>query len=148
MIEATRSRRVDAGTDEVWATLADFGSLAAWASNVDHSCLLSDQTAGIGAVRRVQLGRTTLVERITEWDEPTVLAYAIEGLPPILGSVVNRWRIQPAGGGALVAVTSEIESGPRPPQRLVARAAARRLSSASEDMLAGLERHLSGSEVA
>lgn len=148
MIEATRRRRLGATADQVWAALADFGSIAAWAPDVDHSCLLSDQARGIGATRRVQLGRTTLVERVTEWDEPTALAYAIEGLPPFLGPVVNRWRIEPADAGAPVTVTAEITSGPRPVHRLVARAATRRLASAAEAMLAGLDRHLSGSEAA
>lgn len=148
MIEATRRRRLGADADEVWAALADFASIAAWAPDVDHSCLLGDQAGGIGATRRVQVGRTTLVERVTEWDEPTALAYAIEGLPPFLGSVVNRWRIEPADTSVLVTVTTEIAPGPHPVHRLVARAATRRLASAAEAMLAGLDHHLSGSEAA
>lgn len=148
MIERTQKRQLGHPAEGVWAALADFGAIAAWAPDVEHSCLLSDLTGGVGATRRVQLGRTTLVERVTEWDEPTALAYAIDGLPPLLGSVVNRWRIAPADACVLASITTEITPGPRPPHRIVARAALRRFAAAADSMLAGLDHHLSGSEAA
>ena len=56
---------------------------SSWADNVDHSCILTSGADGtpIGTARRVQVKRDTLVERITEFDPPHVLAYDIEGLP-------------------------------------------------------------------
>lgn len=145
-MEIVRARDIEAAVDDVWATLADFGAIGRWAPDVDHSCLMSDQTAGVGTMRRIQVGRTTLVERVTEWSPPSTLVYAIEGLPPVLRSVVNRWTIEPADDRARVTLTSVIDAGPRPPQRLVARLVGRRLGSASERMLDGLARHLSGFE--
>lgn len=141
MADIVRSRTIAAERDEVWAILADFGSIARWAPNVDHSCPMSDRTEGVGTVRRIQTGRATLVERVTEWP-PSTLAYTIEGLPPILGSVVSRWTIESVPGGSRVSLASHIEAGPRPPQRLVARAVGRRLASAADEMLAALERQV------
>lgn len=148
MAEVVRSRIVAADVDEVWAALADFGAIARWAPNVDHSCLMSDQTEGVGTVRRIQAGRSTLVERVTEWAPPSALVYTIEGLPPILRSVISRWTIEAAGGGARVSLITQIEPGPRPPHRVVARMAGRRLASAAEKMLAGLDRHVTQQEKA
>ena len=142
MVDVVRTRTVAADVDEVWTALADFGAISRWAPNVDHSCLMSDRTEGIGTVRRIQTGRTTVVERVTEWEPGTALAYSIDGLPPILRSVVNRWTIEPVGGDTRVSLTSSVHAGPRPPRRLVARVVGRRLASASDEMLAGLDRHL------
>jgi hypothetical protein len=65
----------------VWDVLADFGSISSWAANVDHSCVLEHGPTGtdVGTSRRIQVGRDTLVERITEFDQPVALAYTIEG---------------------------------------------------------------------
>ena len=155
MTEVVRSRRIEAGVDEVWAALADFGTIARWAGNVDHSCLMSEQPGDVGAVRRIQTGRTVLVERVTEWSPPGAsterigLAYRIEGLPPVVRSVVNRWTVEPDGSGAdqsvsNVSLASDIDAGPRPPQQLAARAIGRRFGSAGDEMLAGLDAHLTG----
>lgn len=144
VVEVVRTGDVEAGIDEVWAVLADFGAIGRWASGVDHSCLMSDRTAGVGTSRRIQVGRVALVERVVEWGPPSALAYAIEGLPPVLRSVVNRWTIEGGDDRARVTLTSMIDAGPRPPQRLVATAAGRRLGTASEQMLEGLDRYLSG----
>ena len=78
-----RSRTIAAAAHEIWDVLADFGSISAWADNVDHSCILTHGPDGQpqGTTRRIQVGRNTLVERITEFDPPDALAYDIEGLP-------------------------------------------------------------------
>lgn len=149
MTEISRTRRVSGSADQVWANLADFGAIAEWAPNVDHSSLLrADDHApatGVGLVRRVQVGRNTLLERVVEWDEPITLSYDIEGLPPVVVSATNRWRIDPAGEGvSLVTLTSNVDCGPRPPQLLVARLVARRLVKESVTMLDGLARALEG----
>lgn len=146
MTAVERRRSIAASPETVWAVLADFGAIAGWAGNVDHSCLLSDRPTGVGAVRRIQTGRTTVVETVTEWQPGEALAYTIEGLPPVVRSVVNRWTIEPAAdtGGADVTLTSTIDTGPRPPQRLVAKAIGRRLAAASDEMLAGLDRAATG----
>lgn len=144
MIEIVRTTRIAATPAEVWSMLADFGAIAEWATNVDHSCLLSDQAGGEETSRRIQTGRTTLVERIQEWrpasesEQSARLAYRIEGLPPVVKSVINTWSVEAAGQGSTVSLTSRIDAGPRPPQQLVAKAIGRKLGQASDEMLAGL----------
>lgn len=146
MAETRRSIEIPAPTEAVWAVLADFGSISAWAPNVDHSSLMSDQDAGVGAVRRIQAGRVTVVERVVEWDDGTALGYRIEGLPPAIKKVTNTWRLAPAPTGTRASLTTVVDVGPRPPQQLVARGIAKRLGGISDQMLAGLRAHLTSSE--
>ena len=136
---------VTASADAVWAVLADFAAISSWASNVDHSCLLSDQTEGVGMVRRIQSGRTTVVETVEHWEPGTALRYAITGLPPVIRSVTNRWSLEAQGDaaagtpiGTLVTLSTEIDAGSRPPQQLVAKIVGHKLGQASDEMLAGL----------
>lgn len=139
MIEVSRAVDISAPPVEVWAVIGDFGAISGWAPNVDHSCLLSEQTEGVGVVRRIQTGRTTIVERVDQWEAPSTLSYALEGLPPVVKSAVNTWAIEATPGGSRVTLRSRIDAGPRPPQKLIARAVARKLTEASDQMLAGLK---------
>ncbi len=143
MSDATRERYIARPVDEVWGVLADFGAIARWAPDVDHSCLLTEQQIGVGAARRVQVGRITLVERVIAWEPepPCTLAYEIEGLPGALGRVSNEWTLQPAGDGTTATLTTRVAGSSRP-LKVVARVAAARMAKASESMLAGLDRHL------
>jgi len=135
---------VDAPPEEVWAALADFDAISRWAPAVDHSSYLTAQTEGVGTARRVQVGRTVLVERVTEWDPPHVLAYHLEGLPPVVGGATNRWVLQPDGEGTSVTLTSTVDPGDRPAGRLVAPLLARRLTSTSDGLVRALADHLRG----
>ena len=64
MTTATRSIEIAAPADAVWAVLADYAAISAWAPSVDHSSLMNEQATGIGTVRRIQSGRFTLVEEV------------------------------------------------------------------------------------
>lgn len=147
----SRSRTIAAAPQAVWDLLADFGSIASWAGNVDHSCVLEHgrDDSPLGMSRRVQVGRDTLVERITEFTPPSshgpsshgagVLGYDIEGGPRRLRRLANRWNVRPAGDGrSEVTLTSTVEIG----DNLLARAAenivCRAMAKQSEAMLAGL----------
>ena len=129
---------IHAPPDRVWEVLGDFGAIASWAPNVDHSCLLTERAAGVGAVRRIQTGRTTVREEVETWEPGALLSYRIIGLPPIVRSVTNAWRLDGSGDSTTVTLTSEIDCGPRPPQQVIARVVGRRLAAASEQMIAGL----------
>lgn len=146
MKEITRTRRIGRSAAEVWATLADFGAIATWVPSVDHSSLLNDPEARpdhLGLVRRVQIGRRTLLERVVVWEEPTNLAYAITGLPKVVRSFANAWSLVPVDGGATeVTITSTLDCGPRPPQQLIAGLVGRTVGKESDGMLAGLADHL------
>ncbi len=139
--------------EAVWATLADFGAISRWAPNVDHSCLITGHSDGIGAVRRIQVGRNTFLEQVVEWVPGHRLGYTLEGLPPVVRSVTNTWSLHESGslresgalrsdGSTTVTLTSRINGGPRPPQQMIARGVGRVLAKASQQLLAGLKSHL------
>jgi hypothetical protein len=142
--DISRSRTIAAASRAVWDILADFGAINTWVDNVGHSCLLNQGPGGepVGTTRRVQVGRNTLVERITEFDPPTTLAYDIEGLPARLGKVANRWTLRPAGASTLVTLTSTLRIGTRPPARLAERVLLRFVAKQSDQLLAGLAQRL------
>ena len=137
-----RSITVTAPVDAVWARLAAFDRISDWAPDVEHSSYTTDRTEGLGCARRVQIGRTVLVERVTEWDPPSTLAYALEGLPPLVGGAANRWTLRADGDRTEVTLTSTVDPGFKPAGRLVAPLLARRLAKASDGMLAGLAARL------
>lgn len=142
MAEIAETTSIARSADHVWAALADFGGIGRWAPNVDHSCLTTEGSEGVGTTRRVQVGRIALLERVVEWEPGERLAYSIEGLPPVVRSVTTTWRVEGAGSATAVTVTSAVDTGPRPPQQLIARVVGRGLAKASRQMLAGLKTHL------
>lgn len=144
MTAIERSATVDAAPGDVWAVLADFGALSTWVPMIQHSCLLSEQHEGVGTIRRVQIARQTLVERVTVWEPPHTLGYGIEGLPPMVGAARNTWRITPGTTGTDVVLTTEIDTGRNPAKTLIARKVLERMAVASELMLAGLDTALTG----
>lgn len=149
MATVSRTRMVAAAPRVVWDVLADFGSLSAWAPDVDHCCLLehgADITAP-GTSRRVQVGRTTLVERITDSQAPRTLAYDVEGLPRRLRRVANRWTLDPAGDGTVVTLSTTVDAGPSRLQDLAARAVARVWASRLDQLLTALARKVEATHV-
>lgn len=148
--DITRTRSIAAAPQEIWDVLADFGSISSWARNVDHSCILVRGPEGesVGTTRRIQAGRNTLVERITEFHPPHALAYDIEGLPKRLRRVINRWTLRSETGSAtLVGLTTTVHIGSGPIQELAERVLCRVLARQSDVMLAGLANRLEGSHV-
>ena len=138
MIELCHERHIRASPERVFGVLADFGDIAEWAQFIQHSSLLTERASGVGATRRVQMARQTVVETVTVWDEPHELAYRIDGLPPIIGAVSTRWTLVPAASGTMVTVTTRIEPGRLPHRRRIAKKVGERLAIASELMLGGL----------
>ncbi|OBA59959.1 cyclase [Mycobacterium sp. 1100029.7] len=150
MADIQRTRVIAARAQDVWDVLADFGAISSWADNVDHSCILSAGANGapLGTTRRVQVNRDTLVERIIAFDPPHALAYDIEGLPRLLRRVTNRWTLGAATGDAsVVTLTSTVEIGTRPHQRLAERVLCRVVARQSDSMLAGLANRLESPRV-
>jgi hypothetical protein len=148
MTTVRRTELIDASADEVWAVLADFASISTWADFVDHSSLMSEQNEGVGMQRRIQMDRTTVVETVTAWEPGVMFSYSITGLPPVIKSVTNTWRIGASGDSTMVWITTEVDTGPRPPQQAIAKGVARRLAKSSDAMLAGLAAHLTSEQKA
>jgi len=142
MAEIVEESSIARSPAAVWAALADFGDISRWAPNVEHSCLTTGQAEGAGAVRRVQVGRNALLERVVEWEPGHRLSYAIEGMPPVVRSVTNTWQLDGSDGSTAVTLTTRIDTGPRPPQQVVARVFGRVLAKASREMLTGLKTSL------
>lgn len=139
MSRLERSTTVAAPPERVWEVLSDFGAISSWVPLIQHSCLLSEQIEHPGTVRRVQIARQTLVERVVVWRPSQELAYDIEGLPPIVGTARNTWRLTPSGDATThVVLTTEIDTGRNPVRSLVAKKVLERMALASEMMLAGL----------
>jgi hypothetical protein len=142
MAESTETTTITGSTANVWAALGDFGRISRWAPNVDHSCLTTGQSSGVGCERRVQVGRNALLEQIVEWQAGEHLAYSIQGLPPVVRSVVNTWVLDGGGDSTTVTLSTHVDAGPRPPQQVVARVFAKVMAKASREMLAGLKVHI------
>jgi len=144
MTEASRTRDVAAGPAAVWAVLADFGSLSAWADGVDHSCLLNDGATEVGLTRRVQSGRDTFVETITVFDPPQLLAYDIHGVPRGFAAS-NRWNLRAHGDRATtVTLTSTVSMDSRLLRPVGERVFAQQMTRRSEALLSSLALTLGG----
>ncbi|MBV9953190.1 MAG: SRPBCC family protein [Acidimicrobiia bacterium] len=140
---AATTRQLRAPVEQVWGVLAGFDDIATWApAVVDHSSGLGGPDGGVGAARRVQSGRVTIVETVERWDPPKLLAYRLDGLPGPLRKVTNEWQLEPSGDGTLATLTSTVDVGPRPPHRLIERIALKRLGKVSEGLLDGLAAHV------
>lgn len=136
-----------AAPQAVWDVLADFGALSSWARNVDHSCLLEHGAdgVGVGTSRRVQVGRNTLVEKVTDCVPATTLGYNIEGLPSRVRRVANCWTLEPTTQGfTAVTLTTTVDVGTNPMAHLAERAMCRLMTRQSDVMLAGLAERVEG----
>ena len=131
--------------ETVWATLACFEDVAQWGRGVDQSSLLTEAPSGIGAVRRVQVGRATLRETIVVWQPLRALGYTIEGLPAIVRSATNTWTLAAQGNGSQTSVTLSCEVVTKA-GRLLDRVVARKIGGANVELLAGLADHLRSAE--
>jgi hypothetical protein len=144
MATLERTALIDVPAAAVWAVLAEFDSISTWAGFVDHSCLMSEQTAGVGMARRIQMGRITVIETVTAWEPGAMISYALTGLPPVIRSVTNTWRLGASGDSTMVSLTTEVDAGPRPPQQVAGRVVGRKLGDSSDEMLTGLNAYLTG----
>ena len=138
MAVVERTSSLEASPTEVWAVLSDFAGISRWAPNVDHSSLMTEQGSGVGAVRRIQAGGTTVLETVERWEPGVGLSYEITGLPPVIKRLTNTWRLEADGGVTTVSITTDISTGSRPPQKVVAKVVGRKLGEASDEMLTGL----------
>jgi hypothetical protein len=129
--------------ETVWETLARFGDVAQWGRGVSQSNVLTEAASGVGAVRRVQVGRIALRETVTVWEPLRALGYRIEGLPAIVRSAGNTWILSADGAGTRVTLTGVVETKVG---RLVDKVVAGRIGKANAELLAGLQDHVSRAE--
>ena len=129
---------INAPTEDVWAILADFPAISMWVPMIQHSCLITQETSGVGAARRVQIAQQALIETVTVWEPQRRLAYTIEGMPPIVGIATTTWTLQPSAKGTRVTISTEIPSSRNPAKRFAAAKALERMSLAARLMTTGL----------
>ena len=96
-------------------------AISAWVPSVDHSCVPEHEPVS----RRIQVGRTVVVERITDFAPPNRLGYDIEGLPRQLRRVHAQWQLLPSGRHTLAALTYTVDIGSNPAARLAERGVCR-----------------------
>jgi hypothetical protein len=143
-----RACTLAADPQAVWDVLADFGAISTWADAVDHSCLLQhDREANVGSTRRIQIGRETLVERITEFAPPFALGYDIEGLPRQLGRIHARWQMNCEESATRVTLTNTVEIGRNPAQRLAEYALCHAMARRFNALLDALARRMEATHV-
>lgn len=142
MAEVTGTIEIGRSRNEVWAALADFGAISSWASNVDHSSMVTAAAEGEGAARRVQVGRNALLERVIDWTPDHTLSYEIEGLPPMVRFASNTWRLRGNGDTTTATLTTAIDVGPRQLQRAIAWIVANAVARASRGLLTDVKNHL------
>jgi len=138
MTEIIKTCQVAASPTQVWQQLAAFDTISTWAENVDHSSLLNSLDTGVGAARRVQVGRLALIETVTVWEPVNELAYSIQGLPPLVKSITNQWRVTECASGTEVSLTTFINPGASPRGKIAAKVLGLVLGRASQQMLDGL----------
>jgi len=108
MVAITKKINVSCQLTEAWEVLSAFDEISAWATNVSHSCLLSHQKEGAGAIRRIQTGNSSVTEHVTRWEELRHLSYEIRGLPPVFKQVLNTWLLEPSEIGVQLSLKIEI----------------------------------------
>ena len=145
MATQSTSITINASPEAIWLVLADFPAIATWVPLIQHSSILSPQTSGVGAMRRVQIAQQTLVETVTIWEPHERLAYSIEGMPPIVGVATNTWSLEPTSRGVLVTLTTNIPTRWNPLQRFAATKALERMKIAAGLMTTGLRAATSSS---
>lgn len=145
-VTVVRSVEVEASPEQVWKVLGDFASISSWAPNVDHSCLMDSPATDVGVARRIQSGRTMLIETVVAWDPPTTLSYTLTGLPQVVRSASNTWHVFALGEKSRVSLMSIVDGGSRPPGQLAARVVCAVMAKASDQMLTGLGNQLLANE--
>ena len=90
---------------EAWEVLSAFGEISSWASNVSHSCLLSNQQEGVGTFRRIQTGNSSVTEHVTRWD---VQNFGVRNTRITSGiqKITNTWTLEPSEIGVQTIANS------------------------------------------
>lgn len=112
MSSLTRSVAIDAGKDNVWEVLADFGAVSKWAPTITDSATVGDVTQGVGAVRTCEHEKMgTLQETIVSWTEGEEYSYDVTaGLPFPMKALRNQWNVREQGAGTAVTLHQEFST--------------------------------------
>ncbi len=108
-IVITRSRRIDASVDAVWAWIADHETWPEWFTAL-KSVRVTGEPAGVDGRREVSMGGLTLGEVFTAWEPGSLFAFSVVKGPPIVASVAESVALTAEGAGACtITYTQGIE---------------------------------------
>lgn len=137
----TRTRRIDAPQDKVWAAIADHAGWADWFGPITKVEPL-DPPAGVGGHRRVHIGKVRIEEEFLAWDEGERFAFCVTHMTiPVVTSIVEDIVLRTDGDATVVSYTQAIE-----PKfaKLVAPILSRALPKQLDTGLEGLANHVGG----
>lgn len=106
MAEIAVARDFEASADAVWKKLGEFGEMG-WMPGV-NSCEVEGE--GLGALRKIAMGPTTIVERLEAHDDAgRSLSYAITEGPIPVQNYLATITVSEAGGGCHVDWTAKFD---------------------------------------
>lgn len=142
-LRASRSRRIAASADVVWAAVADHEGWARWFPNITR-VEPGDQAEGVGGTRTVHVGSALAArEEFIAWEPGSRFAFTLVGANrPGLRSMNEDVRITPDGATACtVTYTMGLDL---PGARYLRPVLAPVLRKVIGDGLAGLAAHVNG----
>jgi len=105
----TRSRRIDASPDVVWARIADHETWPEWFTAL-KSVRVTGAPAGTEGRREVSMGGLTIREVFTAWEPESLFAFSVDTGPRVLASMAESVSLVADGAGACtITYTQGIE---------------------------------------
>lgn len=109
-VTVTRETNVD--TTALWRVLSDLAALPEWAPGINGAEVTSDNSSGLGAVRRVETAQFGLIEHnVTIWEPETRFAYETADSGPF-SRTLTTYSVMPSDGGASVSVSLSFDIKP------------------------------------
>ena len=144
MATFTVSTVIDAPADQVWAALADIGSISVWNPGVKNSHLTSELDSALGATRHCDLGgRNYLDEEVVEFTAGQALTMRITKTNLPFRHADIRFRLEPRGAATRVTVSPEYQLKYGPVGRLMDLVMVRRTyEKGMRGLLRGLKNHV------
>jgi uncharacterized protein YndB with AHSA1/START domain len=115
-VRITRTRRIDAPEDVVWAAIADHAGWAQWFGPITEVEPL-EPPSGVGGHRRVHIRSVKVEEEFLAWDEGSRFAFCVthSSMPGIV-SMVEDIQLTGEGDATTVSYTQAIQ--PKAPRVL------------------------------
>lgn len=129
---------IAASPDSVWPLIADHDGWPRWFRELTGVQVTPDP-AGLGAGRRVRIGRIVLDQTCTAWDVPSHFALAVTASNiPFIAAMAESIHIEPSAGGCLVTYRQGLQ--PRRGTRWLLTLISRHASRDLQDALDALRR--------
>ncbi len=150
MASFVTSTVIEAPHEQVWAALADIGSIHVWNPGVEDSHTTSTADSGLGATRHCDLGgKNYLHEEVVEFDQGRRLTMRITDTNMPFDHADIRFRLRPDGDATHVSVSPVYRLKFGPIGALMDRLFVRRTyTKGMKALLRGLKRHVEAESAA